>query len=100
MCAEAKMMEVRFTEKTSPQVEQVMIFSVAEPPFDLTAEQRPSQAHPNQPIFLSVAMTEAAGVLRSQSGYISGSSRKDYGPLDFTGDVFCLKVVFEQHLVC
>eukprot|EP00434_Breviolum_minutum_P041859 symbB.v1.2.037242.t1/scaffold5443.1/size27125/4 len=32
-------------------------------------------------------MTEAAGVLRSQSGYISSSAKKDFGPLDFTGRI-------------
>ena len=30
-------------------------------------------------------MSEAAGVMRSQSGFISEAGKKDYGPLEFTG---------------
>ena len=32
-------------------------------------------------------MTEAEGVIRYESGYISHSAKKDYGPLEFTGKV-------------
>ena len=32
-------------------------------------------------------MTEAEAVYRYESGYISHSAKKDYGPLDFTGRI-------------
>ena len=32
-------------------------------------------------------MTEAAAVVRAQSGFISVNAKKDYGPLDFTGRI-------------
>ena len=45
------------------------------------------------------AMTEAAGVMRNQSGVISTSPAKDFGPLDFTG-VAHVKHVLEVYDLC